>query len=246
MYNTLPEGIASAIQEAKESLQPVQSSQSKTPLSSEMIESFAKINKQHINRILASQAHSAKLTQSKSVSVEFGHIYTDEDFTVEGDHAKTLIAGSTLSQILQQNGYQTSNVLFVDDYNPEVTSNFSLFSYLEFAADHAAYFDYVVYESDMQSVARAVIDFFCDQNLTVQNRFHLQIPKKGSLLFTEDSEKYSCALLDASFALIRMQLLEASALNVLDSTYKPQQKRVRSILSQVSHSLGKSLMQYYT
>jgi hypothetical protein len=209
---------------------------------SKLLQTFVEANKQDINRILASQSSITRKSKSNAVTIEFGHIYTDETFTES--HAKTLQAGSIMSSLMQDKGYEVSRILFVDNYNPESSTDFCLQDYLEFASDQAAFFDFVVYESDMQQIAQSLIEYFKAESLAVSENDQKLKLGSGSMLLTKPN-KYACSLLDASFALLRMQTFNASALNVLDAHYKPQQRNVRAILAQINNALAEKLVQFY-
>lgn len=84
----------------------------------------------------------------------------------------------------------------------------------------------------MQTIASAIMDTFQALDAVLEIDGIKMLEKSKAALIKEDG-KFSCALLDAAFTIFKLRKLGDCAINVLDKTYKVQQKKVREILREL-------------
>lgn len=162
------------------------------------------------------------------VSIEYGHIYTDMQFSVE--HIISIEEKNRITAELDIKGSDYQTVIMVDDYSPEDGSSFN---YTEFESKLKEYYgspDVIILESDLVNTNMYVIDLMKDNSL-----------KRQLLSNIERNERHPCSLFITSWYLIRLGLIEndfnispcIDLINILDSRFKEPENNAKKIISSI-------------
>lgn len=175
---------------------------------------------------LNEKLNSKKIT---NITLEGGHIYANE--TPNESHYTQARLISLLHGHLVKSGRNVKNMLLVDDYNGKPVS-LDVDAYILKCHKQGWLIDEVYYESDMVSMADVVLETLEKIGKLVKEKNGFTMERAGGIhLLQSATGKYSCALLDAAFSLIKFKQPRAQyIINVLPKKYKFQQARVKKIL----------------
>jgi hypothetical protein len=128
-----------------------------------------------------------KATYHPDLSVEYFHIYTDEE--INGRHARGL---DYLKAIEQAWGFKYAKIILIDDYNPteHKTTADQVLNYLK---QHEMSPDHWAYEKNLVANAKQLLETISSKRL--KDSYHEYIAKHN---------KYPCSLLTASWYLTRL------------------------------------------
>lgn len=164
------------------------------------------------------------------VVIECGHIYG-----ASYDHERSACELNLARELFLQltaNGQSAVFVLLVDDYHEKIVVDVS--AYLELANSIGVNFDYVFLESSFCEMANAVIKALEKRGNTFRTKQGVFLEHRNIELVNEEG-KYSCAILDACFSIIQVNNLGTGNISVVDSTFRPQQRKKRKLLQSLIH-----------
>ncbi len=127
------------------------------------------------------------------VSIEFAHVYVDEQ--VQPEHRTSAVLMAETRNSLASRGRRVSSVILVDDYNPE-REVLDIDSFLTALEENGGGADWVLSESGLVPAAEEFIG-----SLTPREQ-------RGHLRYARSSGKFACSLLVASLYLVRLGALE--------------------------------------
>ncbi|GEM_PF-1780904 len=172
--------------------------------------------------------------KKSTIIVEAGHIYTNEQPTLE--HQAGATWGNMLSSYLAFFGAEIKKWLFIDNYNPQFENkpqNLDVAGYIESLSASGFAPDEVVYEADLVEHAKEVVASLQKQGYASQHQNGKTILHKGNiLLYDPQKEKYMCSLLDACLYLRKLEQADG-CITVLDKQYDAQQKGTLAILKKL-------------
>lgn len=178
--------------------------------------------------------------QKPKLIIEAAHAYTCDE--VNEEHVKGAAIGGHLSRLFSAIGYDVTNVLFIDDYNPKFEGKpeiLNISEYLEIIAEKGYIPDKIFYESQMISGVEKVLQKLDNNRLLYSHGKNLYFPKgkgaNGSGIYLVEDGKYKCALLDSVFTLQKLEMGDV-VFNVLEKKWKSQQKNMKKLVDGV---LGK-------
>jgi len=171
----------------------------------------------------------------KTRSIEFFHIYTDEEIGPE--HTGSL---ERLASVRAAGGDNSKTIIMIDNYNPtdHILSPQDVFDFLD---DHNCKPDYWAFEGDLtRNAAKLLADI---TNGHLQRNYQSYIAKRG---------KYPCSLLTAAWYLTRLGALDVSVIkkcaadeayvpaayltNILPEVYTDIEKRAHQIIANSKYS----------
>lgn len=177
----------------------------------------------------------------KKIIIEAGHVYTDEEPTLE--HYVGATMGGTLSKLFQYLlGVQTEEWLFVDDYNPKFSEQPNTLDLEEYIKDlnSVGFFpSKTIFESQQIDKAKETIDYLVEQNFAHSHtNGNIILAKNKILLYNSELDKYSCAILDVVLYLQKLEEADA-CITILPEKFKSQQKKVLTILKKLKTDISK-------
>ncbi len=186
-------------------------------------------------------------TGTSKIIVEAGHIYTNEQPTLE--HQIGAALGNLLSDWLAIFGAEIEKWLYIDNYNPQYddkpqdldeTDYISLLTAKGFTPDK------VVYETEFIEHAKDVLEYLQKKGYAGLHNNGKTILYKGNiLLYDPGSDKYMCALLDACFYSQKLKQADG-CITVLDKQYVSQQKGTLTILKKLDVDTTKIFPLFYS
>ena len=155
--------------------------------------------------------------------------------------------GGLISRYLQLFGTTVQQWLFIDNYNP-------LFSEMPRCLDEKRYHeslqqwgftpDQTIYEADLVDRAADVLQYLQRHDFAAQYKDGRVALRKGKiLLYNPDTDKYMCALLDASLYLLKLEQA-LGCITVLPQSYRQQQKDAMAIVRKITGNTGR-IFSYY-
>lgn len=173
-----------------------------------------------------------------------------------------------LSAALIEQRIRVCRVLFIDNYNPNPSTgaleeNLDTDAYIKMANAHGFAPDYLMWEADMAPIAKVMIEYMQRyQSLVMQKeqgdreggsaeimKKSLHLSHRGIELHRLDTDKVSCAALDAALSLLKYKHFGQGIVNILpkrqngdEFSFRGQQRKVRQIL--MDH-LGVRVMPFF-
>lgn len=172
------------------------------------------------------------------VIVEAGHIYTDEEPTLEQMVGAAI--GKNIIDLLKIVGATPEGWLFVDDYNPQFKDltgpkpgkKLDIIDYTAQLREVGFAPVKVIYESSLVTKAEKLLGMLDGGNKTKCVNGITMLKKDNVLLYNQKSEKYMCALLDACLYIEKLEQAPF-CITILDQQYAPQQKGTLTILKKL-------------
>jgi len=127
------------------------------------------------------------------VSIEFAHVYVDEQ--IQREHRTSAGLMADRRNALVSRGQRVSTVILVDDYNPD-REVLDLDSFLAALEESGGGADWVLSEAGLVPAAEEFVG-----SLTPREQ-------RGHLRYARSSGKFACSLLVASLYLVRLGALE--------------------------------------
>lgn len=188
-----------------------------------------------------------EIADKRSYSVEFFHIYTDEEISpVQTRSLEFLLAAKDAWNL------DSSTVILIDNYNPtnHILTSEDVFDFLETKGCRP---DYWAYEGDLVANAENLLASLTDGHL--ERSYRSYIGRKG---------KYPCSLLTATWYLTRLGVFSPEGvmtkcvavedfkpaqylINILPEVYKPIEKRAHELIESSSYASSSNYIQalYY-
>ena len=166
----------------------------------------------------------------EKVCVEAGHIYVDE--SPNGQHCTSLKIGAIFADAISKVIPSVTKMLFVDDYNPEV-STLDLPEYLKTAAELGFAPDLIVREASLVEEAHRLVEKLGTNNATCVSSDGHTHTRQQNIRLRYVNDRLSCCALDATLYVRKFRDYDFN-LTILpgESTceYKKQQRNVRRLL----------------
>ena len=186
---------------------------------------------------------------TKNLIIEWAHIYVDS-FDKE-NFLKEILLFKSILENMKEKGIKSRGWLLVDDYtynfngqeqkiNFEEIKNFMDLNHIDFVEEL-----HMEGGKEILEIAKGMVKILADKSLLEYKNNNIYLKRKNILLYDRWLWKYSCALLDAAFTLIKyskadtiINILPYVADNgILDegfNSYLGQQYKVRTILREYS------------
>ncbi len=200
---------------------------------------FLEENKQRIDNII----RTFRELGIKKICLEGGHIYTDEPPAKQ--HFYSIKVTSFLKKVFEGEGFEVTTLLLVDDYNPLENDGFSLEEYLDSAREIGLDFEHVLMESEMVDIAKIMLQTLENLNLVTEREGMKILGKNKANLIDAKTGKFSCALLDAALTILKLKNFGDCTVNVLERSYKSQQRNVKRILGELSPNERELLFSFF-
>ena len=180
------------------------------------------------------------------IIIEAGHIYTNE--VPANEHKLSANLGYLLTHYLESFYADTTNWLFVDNYNPQFEDkplSLNLDQYVAQLTSWGFPPSKVLFEADLVEQAKDLLGFLKKNNFagphhsgnTVLNKGHIQ-------LYDPSKDKYMCSLLDACLYIEKLKHADG-CITVLDQQYTSQQKGTLTILKKLGIDTSNIFPFYY-
>ena len=184
--------------------------------------------------------------QDITLIVEAAHIYTNEQPGEE--HQTGAQVGGSISRYLQLFGTTVQQWLFVDNYNPlfsEKPRHLDEKKYRESLQQWGFAPDQTVYEADLVGRAADVLQYLLKHDFAAKYKDGRVALRKGkTLLYNSDTDKYMCALLDASLYLLKLEHAQG-CITVLPQSYRQQQKEAMAIARRAGADTSRIFPYYF-
>lgn len=159
-------------------------------------------------------------------NIEFAHIYADQEFGKE--QLKSIeITRKIISDLESKNKTYCCTIL-IDDYHPAF-SKLDVKKLISKIGSAGVNLDYVGFESNMVGEANILLEII-PKNMKKVEKFHhpqkdvVCLVEKEKLIGLEEEydfcNRHSCALLSATWSLLRLGLLDNSGINLMKITEK--------------------------
>ncbi len=182
-----------------------------------------------------------------SIIIEAGHIYTNEQPTLE--HQISATWGNMLSNYLALFGAGITKWLFIDNYNPQFEKkpqDFEVKNYVSLLSQWGFSPDKITYEADLVGYAKEVVSYLQKQGYAGEHHNGKTILHKGKiLLYDSEKEKYMCSLLDACLYLQKLEQADG-CITILDQQYASQQKGTLTILKKLGANVSAIFPFFYS
>lgn len=195
-------------------------------------------------------------TNGKSkIIVEAGHIYTNEQPTLE--HQVGATWGNLLSSYLALFGAEIERWLFIDNYNPQFEKkpqDLKVADYVSSLSQWGFTPDKVVFEADLVEPAKDIIVRLQKQGYAGRHHNGKTVLHRRNILLYDpeyrgrngkESEKYMCPLLDACLYLQKLEQADG-CITVLDQKYAREQKETLTILKKLGTDTTKVFPFFYS
>ena len=178
-------------------------------------------------------------TIEKTVCIEAGHIYTNEEPALE--HKLSALWGNILAQYLTAAGAQVQQWLFIDDYNPKLEGEFETLDekvYIELLQTWGFTPQKIVHESTLIEAANDLLAYLKKKGLTrIHGSGYIVLNKDAVRLYHPQTGHYGCCLLDAALYMQKLKQNDV-CITVLSTDFKEQQKGTKYIFDKMGlHSV---------
>ncbi len=209
----------------------------------------------------ASQAHELKMLAIRiknaglaRVAIEAAHGYMhddlEDDVFLSSVRSQARQAGM-LSALLDEEGIDTTHIVFVDDYNPDPSDGrhkqvLVVDDLIKEVTENGFEPELLMFESNMVSLAKEMMRIMDeDQSLVIRSDSgtgslqDLVLSRRNIELYRGRDGMVSCAMLDAAFSLVKLTTIANGVVNILPRapegqgfSYSGQQRKMRTILSE--------------
>ncbi len=169
--------------------------------------------------------------QSRDVSIEYAHIYTNHQIGKEQELSVEILG--TLTQEERQHGHTLALLVMVDDYSfPDPSFDYATFA--TFLGERGFAPDCIIRESQLIPQCDQVLHMLHDQKLKEQLSDYIRV------------KKYPCSLFIAAWYFVRFGILTHDSfdpvlqakrlINILPLSFQPFEDKALDIIRATSHA----------